>query len=102
MAHVTIQQALQQVADDPQNPDDALNAPVHELVCRALFEIANNPDTKVRGSLNRANRARRLILDRMVGKRKPGTHPATKTPQHVEFRDLTSHQLPAGEEAKDE
>lgn len=97
MAHVTIQQALQRVADHPHPETDvALQLPAHELVCRSLFDIANNPDAKVRGSMARANRARKLIFDRMVGKRKPGTHPATREVAEVEFVDLTSHQLEGG------
>jgi hypothetical protein len=98
MAHTTIQQALQRVADHPHpETDNALQTPTHELVCRSLFDIANNPDAKVRGSMARANRARKLIFDRLVGKRKPGTHPATRVGgAEVEFVDLTSHQLEGG------
>lgn len=98
MAHVTIKQALQRVADNPTpDTDVALQVPAHELVCRSLFEIANNPDAKVRGSMARANRARKLIFDRLVGKRKPGTHPATKNVVQVDFVDLTSYQLEKGD-----
>lgn len=97
MAHVTIQEALQRVADRPHPETDvALQLPAHELVCRSLFDIANNPDASVRGSMARANRARKLIFDRMVGKRKAGTHPATKGEVQVEFVDLTAHQLEEG------
>lgn len=94
MAHTSIRQALQRVADHPMpETDNALQVPVHELVCRALFDLANNPDASARGSMTKANRARKLIFDRLVGKRKPGTHPATRNVQKVEFLDLTNHQL---------
>ena len=51
MVAVSIQQALQNVADNPEPEDDVmLNHYTHELVARALFNIANNPDARVRGS----------------------------------------------------
>lgn len=86
---VTIRQALQHVADYPNPVDDeVVNHPVHELVARALYDIANRPDASVRGSMTRANRARKIILDRMVGKRRPGTKPATDEHADLEFLDL--------------
>lgn len=94
MKHVTIQQALQNVANNPlMLTDEVLQAPAHELVCRSLFEIANKPSSSSRGSLSRANKARKIILDRLVGKRKPGSHPATRTVEHIEFVDLTGSQI---------
>lgn len=101
MAHVSIQEAMQRVVNNPMQPAEPVNAPVYELVCRALFEIANNPDSSVRGSMNRANRARKLILDRMVGKRRPGSHPAQRQVQQVTFVDLTTHQLEMGDDDDD-
>lgn len=86
----TIQEALQAVADDPRPPADWTTAPVHQLVSLALFEIANHPDASRRGSLARANKARKMILDRLVGKRRAGSHPATRTKQTLEFVDLTA------------
>lgn len=95
---VTIQQALQQVANYPvMLTDELVQVPAHELVSRALFEISNNPDASVRGSYARANKARKMILDRLVGKRRAGTHPATRTEVHLEFRDLTAVALPPTE-----
>lgn len=90
MKIVTIQQALQQVADRPQMTDDnLLEHKVHELVCRSLFEIANEPQVKVRGSLTKANIARNMIFTRLVGRRRAGSHPATRTKVEVEFVNLT-------------
>lgn len=90
MRVVSIQQALQQVADHPQMSDDnLLEHKVHELVCRSLFEIANEPQIKVRGSLTRANIARNMIFTRLVGRRRAGSHPATKQKVEVSFVDLT-------------
>jgi hypothetical protein len=90
MKNVSIKQALQQVADYPvMVDDDLLGKPVYELVARSLFDIANRPDANVRGSMARANKARKLILDRMVGKRRPGSHPATREVQQLDFIDLT-------------
>ena len=96
MAHVTVQAALQNVADNPEPRLDPIDTPVHELVARALYEIANQPDSKVRGSLARANKARRMILERLVGKRRAGTKPAQKTEDKIEMVDLTGRQLGNG------
>lgn len=86
----TVRQALQHVADYPDFIDDVLiTKPVHELVSRTLYDIANNPDPSVRGSLTRANTARKIILERLVGRRRPGSHPATRNNTEVEFTDLT-------------
>lgn len=91
MKTVTIRQALQNVADNPViQTDELIQVPVHELVCRNLFEIANHPDAAERGAMNRANKARKMILDRLVGKRRAGSHPATRTEVRLEFIDLTA------------
>jgi hypothetical protein len=90
MKNVTIRQALQQVADYP-NPvnDDVLTHPVHELVCRTLFDIANNPNASIRGSQAKANKARKMILERLAGKRRAGTKPVAQREIAVDFVDLT-------------
>jgi hypothetical protein len=94
MRHTTIRQALQHVADNPQiETDEMLVVPVHELVARTLFEIANNPMTGKRGAAAKANAARTLIFDRLVGKRQPGSHPATREKQAVEFVDMTGKEV---------
>jgi len=91
---VTIQQALQQVADHPHmDTDDLLNVKVHELVCRSLFELANKPDSNKRGSLTRANNARSMIFTRLVGRRRAGSHPATKQKVEVDFVNLTGKEV---------
>ena len=90
MRAVSIQQALQQVADKPtMDTDDLLNCKVHELVARSLFEIANAPDSNKRGSLTKANTARHMIFTRLVGRRRAGSHPATKIKVEVDFINLT-------------
>lgn len=94
MANVTIRQALQQVADYPvMLDDDLLQKPAHELVARALYEIANNPNANERGSMARANKARKMIMDRLVGKRRAGSHPATRQEVSIDFVDLTGGEL---------
>jgi hypothetical protein len=90
----SIKQALQHVADYPDPDDDNwLTKPTHELVCRTLFDIANHPDPSERGALTRANAARKMIFDRLVGKRRAGSHPATRNVEAVEFVDLTKGEL---------
>ena len=92
--HRTLQEALQYVADHPEpSTDVALEMPVHELICRQLFELAMSPDAKVRGSLGRATRAQKLIMDRLIGRRRPGTHPAQAQGDDLEFDDLTQGML---------
>lgn len=87
---VSIREALQKVADHPEYTTDALiDVPVHELVARTLFDIANSPDTKVRGSLSRATRAQKIIMDRLVGLRKAGTNPVAQAEAGLQFVDLT-------------
>jgi hypothetical protein len=94
MKQVTIRQALQQVADYPTMIDDnLLTKPTHELVARSLFELANTPDASVRGSMARANKARKMILDRLAGKRRAGTNPVSGKAVEIEFLDLTGGEL---------
>lgn len=94
MKHVTVRQALQQVADYPVPLDDVvIDKPTHELVARTLFDIANHPDAAVRGSMTRANKARRMILDRLVGRRRAGSHPATRVTTPIDFVDLTGGEI---------
>lgn len=90
MKGTTIKEALQRVADYPNLIDDNwLELPVHELVARTLFDIANRPDPSERGSYTRANKAREMIFNRMVGKRRAGTHPAVSGDAELSFVDLT-------------
>lgn len=94
MKIVTIKQALQHVANNPEmKSDDMLGAPVHELVSRTLFEIANGVQFHQRGTLTKATQARSMIFDRMVGRRKPGSHPARRQTQKLDFVDLTGGEL---------
>ena len=87
--HKTIKQALDAVAKNPHLEVDPIEAPVWQLVCGNLFDIANKPDRKVRGALARATRAQKILLDRMVGLRKAGSHPAQMQSDELEFLDLT-------------
>ena len=96
MKIVTIKQSLQQVADNPQpRTDDLLSLPSHELVARTLFEIANGAKMGERNSLSRANVARNMILTRLVGRRRAGSHPATEVKVELEFIDLTGEAIEA-------
>lgn len=95
--NTTIRQALQHVADYPNPVDDeSINAPVHELVARALYDIANHPDASVRGSMAKANKARKMIFDRLGGRRRAGTPPQSGGTVAVEFVDMTGGALNAG------
>lgn len=86
----TVEEALQYVANHPEQSDkDTLELPAWELIGRVLFHHANNPDRRVRGSMGRATRAQKMIMNRMGGRRKPGTTPATVGQESVDFLDLT-------------
>jgi len=92
--HKTIREALSYVDRHPEWPDSPrLDMPVWEMVARNLFDIANNPDTRVVGSVNKATRAQRIILNRLTGTRRTGTHPAVRNSNKIEFVDLTSAAL---------
>lgn len=88
--HKSVREALEFVAEHPEEPDEPVNAPVWELVSRTLFHVANSPDMRVRGSLARATKAQRIIADRLVGTRRPGTTPAQRRATVVHFLDLTA------------
>lgn len=90
MKQVTIQQALQYVADHPDlETDELITLPAHELVCRTLFEIANGASLAQPRSMPKANAAREIIFLRLVGRRRAGSHPATRTKAAIQFADLT-------------
>ena len=88
--HKSVREALQYVADHPEMTTAPIDTPVWELVSRILFEIASKPDARVRGSMARATKAQKMISDRLVGTRRPGTHPAQAKKQQVSFVDLTA------------
>ena len=87
--HKTVREALQHVADNPESTRDPIDTPVWELIARILYDHANSPDARVRGSLARATRAQKMISDRLVGTRRAGTHPAQAREQTVMLKDLT-------------
>lgn len=89
MAHKTIREALEYVTRHPVPVADPIDMPVWEHIARALFDLANNPNPKVRGGMARATRAQSMILDRMVGQRRAGTKPVSGAAQQVTFVDLT-------------
>jgi hypothetical protein len=90
----TVRQALQHVADYPVPVDDTtITMHTGELIARTLFDIANRPDANVKGSMARANRARKMIFDRLGGKRRAGSSPAVPTVQQLRFRDLTTKEI---------
>lgn len=93
MRHVSIHDALKDVTERPlMETDELTQVKMSELICRTLFDIANRPDANVRGSQGRANKARKMILDRLVGKRRAGSHPATREEIQLEFIDLTGQE----------
>ena len=88
---VTIQQALTRVSEkwEAARDMDMIGTPVYELIGFTLFDIANSGDVRVRGSIRRSTRAQKIIMNRMVGLRRPGSRPVTRENDGLEFVDLT-------------
>ena len=88
---VTIQQALTRVSEkwESARDMDMIGTPVYELIGFTLFDIANSGDVRVRGSIRRSTRAKKIIMNRMVGLRRPGSRPITRENDGLEFVDLT-------------
>ena len=97
---VTVRDALKRVADGKSSGKDMIDKPAYELIAENLYVVANTPDPRVRGSMRRATAAQKIILDRLVGTRRPGTNPAAQKDVQINFRDLTAGiEAPPKEEA---
>lgn len=94
--HKSVREALQYVAEHPVQVTDPIDTPCWELIARGLFDVANDPNPKVRGAAKRATTAQRIISDRLVGLRRPGTHPAKAKETAIQFRDLTQGAIEGG------
>lgn len=95
----TVQEALQYVADYPRPVDDeVITMHTGELIARTLFDIANQPDANERGSLARATRARKIIFDRLAGRRRAGTAPHVKKVESLKMRNLTGEEISDGQQ----
>ena len=94
MRKLTVREALQYVADYPVPVDDeVITMHTGELLARTLYDIANKPDANVRGSMARANKARRLIMNYLAGRRRTGTAPHVKTAVTLQMQDLTGGEI---------
>lgn len=90
----TVREALQHVADYPAPVDDeVITMHTGELIARTLYDIANKPDANVRGSMARANKARRLIMNHLTGRRLSGTAPYEKKVASLRMQDLTGGEI---------
>lgn len=87
--HRTVKEGLEFVAKHPEPSTVPIEMPVWELICRQLFDTAEQVGgTAV--AMKRTATAQQIIFDRLAGKRKPGTHPATaKGKRELKIRDLT-------------
>lgn len=93
MAYVSIRQALQAYTDNPRVAEITVETKVYEAIPQILFDIAKHPNAKVRGGMSKATRAQKMILDRRVGTRRPGTNPVVMKKESVEFHDLTTAEI---------
>ena len=88
--HKTIRAALSYVDRHPEWPTtDRLDMPIWELVARNLFDIANHPNVKQPGSMAKATKAQKIILERLTGTRRMGTNPAVRGQKGIKLLDLT-------------
>lgn len=89
--HKTVKEALEYVSRHPEPGGDPINMPVWELVARQLFEKAHQAGgTKTEMKTTAA--AQKLIFDRIVGRRKTGTHPAVREEKKIRLIDFTKKQ----------
>lgn len=87
--HKSVRDALLFVEKNPGWPaTPRLDMPIWEFVARNLFEISMSGDERVVGSIGRATRASRIIMDRVTGTRRTGTAPAQRADRQITFRDL--------------
>lgn len=101
---VSVAEALKRASANDRRSKDPVEEYTYLLIADTLFSMANKPDPKVRGSIRRAVRAQKIILQRMVGKRVSGSHPATRATGDapIEFVDLTSLHLDPATPQEDE
>jgi hypothetical protein len=93
----TVREALQHVADYPAPLDDeVIMMHTGELIARTLYDIANKPDVNERGSMARANKSRRLIMNYLAGRRRAGTDPHHKPVVQLQMNDLTGGRITDG------
>lgn len=98
--HRTVKEALEFVSKHPTPTRVPIEMPIWELISRQLFEASHSVGGNA-VAMKRASTAQRIIFDRLAGKRRPGTHPATsKTKRKLEIRDLTKFELP-GEQVEE-
>lgn len=90
MKSKSVQESLEYVAQHPPASfEPTVDMPVWEVLGQLLYLIANSGNPRNKGSVARATRAQKMIWDRKVGRRRPGTHPATVSDEAIEFEDLT-------------
>lgn len=93
--HKTVHEALASYVRDPNRKEPPIELPMWYLISQVLFETANSPNPKIKSSLARATRAQKIIADRLVGTRRPGSHPAVSKNTRIGFIDLTAGALEA-------
>lgn len=98
---VSVSEALHKATSGDRSGKAPINEPVYMLIADTLFRIANSPDPKKRGSIRKATQAQKMILDRMVGKRLPGSNPAARKAVEINFVDLTVASIGGAHESGD-
>ena len=91
--HKTVYEALKYVSEHGPSTDEPIQMPVWELVGRSLFDVAHAGNPNVRGTVARSTRAMKMITNRLVGRRRPGTVPAQATSDELQFEDMTQGEI---------
>ena len=86
--HKSVKEALDYVARHPVPAEQPIQMPVWELVARQLFDAAHIVGGTPK-QLKRTSQAQKILLDRMVGRRRPGTHPAQVKADVLKVADFT-------------
>lgn len=93
--HKSVKEALEYVSRHPSPTTDPINMPVWELIARQLYETAHQAGG-TRTQIKSTAAAQKMILDRVVGKRRTGTHPAVRKEEKVLLADFTQQRSDNG------
>lgn len=90
--HKTVREAFNYVSKNPAPARPPIEMPIWELVARHVFDTAyalggNRSEQKATVT------AQKILLDRLVGKRRTGTHPAVAQERKVTLMDFTKREV---------
>lgn len=86
--HKSVQEAIEYVARHPDSSDIPLVMPIWELVARQLYAQATVVTDNPR-QLKKVSAAQKILAERKVGRRRPGSAPAVKKETRIVVADFT-------------